>query len=301
MPVRQRVRSRVTSALLRPASYYNGTFAYMAQLDMALARGALNAVTRHLDPARPSTWEFSSFSQNGEDGVIDYLVSLIAAPTRYFVEIGASDGLENNSAYLAFAKKYSGMMVEGDAFKSGCASKLLQPLNGAVDYVNLFVELDNVRELLDRCLYPSPDLFSLDIDGNDYHIARAFLAAGFRPKVVCVEYNSALGPDKALTIPYSTGFECSQFHASQLYYGVSVRGWRVLLERYGYRFVTVETRGVNAFFIDPEAVSLPDAPEPLEFAENAMQLHRLRTDWRGQFELVQHLPYVDLEADDCPR
>ena len=267
----------------------------MARLEMALARGALNATTRHLDPSRPSTWEFSAFSQNGEDGIIDYLVSLIDEPTRYFVEIGASDGLENNSAYLAFAKKYSGIMVEGAKPRSDSASKLLSPLNWSVDYVHLLVEPANAQTLVDRCLQRTPDLFSLDIDGNDYHVAIAVLAAGLRPKVVCVEYNSAFGPDRALTIPYTPRLDYTTFHPSQLYYGVSIRGWRVLLEQHGYRFVTVETRGINAFFVDPDAVRLPEGLEPLEFAENVTQRHRVRTDWHGQFELIEHLPYVDLQ------
>ena len=33
------------------------------------------------------------------------------------------------------------------------------------------------------------------------------------------------------------------------YYGVSVTGYKNLLQRYGYRFVTVESKGINAFFI----------------------------------------------------
>jgi hypothetical protein len=289
------VKRHITSALLRPTSYYTGTFAYMAQMDMALARGALNAMTRRLDPVRPSTWEFSAFSQNGEDGVVDYLVSLIAEPNRYFVEIGASDGLENNSAYLAFAKKYSGMMVEGDEFKSHCARTLLTPLNGAVDYVNLFVEPSDAGRLVDRCLYRDPDLFSLDIDGIDYHVAQALLVAGLRPRVICVEYNSAFGPDRALTIPHTPGFDQASYHDSQLYYGVSIRAWRVLFEQYGYRFVTVETHGVNAFFVDADSVHLADDVVALEFAENVIQLQRVRSGWTGQFELVAHLPYVELD------
>ncbi len=288
------VRRQITAALLRPTSYYTGTYAYMAQMNMALARGALNAVTRRLDPSRPSTWEFSAFSQNGEDGVIDYLLSFIGKPNRCFLEIGASDGLENNSAYLAFAKKYSGMMVEGDKFRSDCARALLTPLNGAVAYVNLFVEPANADSLIKSCLYPNPDLFSLDIDGVDYHVAYAFFAAGFRPKVVCVEYNSAFGPSRALTIPYVAGFDHTTYHDSHLYYGVSIGAWRALFERYGYRFVTVETHGVNAFFVDPEAVHLPDGVVPLEFAENVIQLQRVRLGWTGQFELVQHLPFSDV-------
>jgi hypothetical protein len=69
----------------------------------------------------------------------------------------------------------------------------------------------------------------------------------------------------------------------------------VLFEQYGYRFVTVETHGVNAFFVDADSVHLADDVVALEFAENVIQLQRVRSGWTGQFELVAHLPYVELD------
>jgi hypothetical protein len=290
-----RVRTRAASALLTPVSNYTGAYAYAMRLNLALARGALNAATRRVDPLAPATWEFAAFSQHGEDGIVEHLLSLIAHPNRYFLEIGASDGLENNSAYLAFAKNYAGVMVEADEFKSHCARTLLTPLNDAVDYVNMFVETSSVAGVIAGCRELAPDLFSLDIDGTDYHIATACLSAGLRPKVICVEYNSAFGPDRALTVPYVVGFDHTAVHDSRLYYGVSIRAWRAFLEGQGYRFVTVETTGVNAFFIDPAEVALPDGVEPLEFAENTSQFHFTKTDWRGQFEVVKDMPYLELD------
>ena len=35
--------------------------------------------------------------------------------------------------------------------------------------------------------HENPDLFSLDIDGNDFYIAKAILDGGFRPKIFVVE------------------------------------------------------------------------------------------------------------------
>ena len=37
---------------------------------------------------------------------------------------------------------------------------------------------------------PEPDLLSLDIDGNDWHVLRAVWAGGWRPAVVVVEFNA---------------------------------------------------------------------------------------------------------------
>src|SRR3954462_7999807 len=58
--------------------------------------------------------EYGIFSQNGEDGVIDYLARGLRANNRKFVELGTSDGQENNSFYL-LKKGWSGLGVDADA------------------------------------------------------------------------------------------------------------------------------------------------------------------------------------------
>jgi hypothetical protein len=294
MLVSEHLKKWAKAALVKPARFYNSEFSYVPRLEMAFARGALNVATRRVDAVRPSSWEFSAFSQNGEDGVIDQLLSLVAVPNRYFIEVGAGDGLENNSSYLAFAKKYNGIMVEGDKAKSNRALQYLQSFNWSVKYLPLFVEPSTVGAILDASLHRAPDFFSLDIDGNDYFVMEALLQQGLRPKVVCVEYNSTFGPDAPLSITYTPELNYRTHHPSQLYYGVSVSGWRVLFHRYGYQFVTVDTRGINAFFVYPSVVALPGDLEPVAFAENATQLHHNGAGWETQFEKIRDQPFLHL-------
>lgn len=262
---------------------------------MACSRGALNAATRRVDPCVPATWEFSAFSQNGEDGLIWELLAHVRTPNLYFIEIGASNGLENNTSYLAYVKKYNGIMVDGDEFKIRNAERFLGSMNWGVRYVQHYVEPDNVEYVLGKSITLEPDVFSLDIDGNDFHVAEACFEAGFRPKVVSVEYNSAFGPDLAVTIPYRRGFNYLTETPSQVYYGVSVAGWRRFFDRMGYAFVGVDQNGVNAFFIDTSAVTLDVADlQRTEFAENCAQQSRLDMTWKDQFEQIRHLPLVDV-------
>jgi hypothetical protein len=236
------------------------------------------------------------FSQNGEDGIVEYLLALIHEPTYYFLEIGASDGLENNCAYLALVKKYCGMMVEADPVKSRLAQRFLAPFNLGVDYVPMLVTPSSVPGLLTRCLQSSPDFFSLDIDGLDYYVARSVIAGGFRPKVVCVEYNSAFGPDQAVTIPYDLSFEYRAAHRTGLYYGVSIKSWRLVFERLNYQFVTVDRNGVNAFFVDPAQVDMGPlaAVRGSAFRENYVQRMRFRCNWEGQFAFIRTMPYLTI-------
>jgi hypothetical protein len=290
------LKTSTKALLLKPAHFVNSNFLYMTRLNLACARGALNVGLRRLDPKDVRTWEFSAFSQNGEDGIIDRLLSELERPNRYFVEIGASDGLENNSSCLAYVKKYDGVMVEGDQFKAANSKRFLQSHNWGVRHLNLFVSPETAPTLLAECLSLDPDFFSLDIDGNDFYVAEACFNAGLRPKVVCVEYNSAFGPDRSVTIPYQAAFDYKKAHPSALYYGVSVKGWQTFFSKRGYRFVTVDSRGINAFFVDTQAVgdALFDGLKPIEFAENSAQRTRLKEDWPHQSERISNMSLVEV-------
>mgnify|MGYP005652949861 FL=1 len=46
----------------------------LLEVNKALARAAATKDLLHLDKQNPLTWEFSGFSQNGEDGLLDYLI-----------------------------------------------------------------------------------------------------------------------------------------------------------------------------------------------------------------------------------
>lgn len=52
-------------------------------------------------------------SQHGEDGILDALIGGLGAPTRTLVEIGAAEGVENNSTHH-IKKGYSAVLIEGD-------------------------------------------------------------------------------------------------------------------------------------------------------------------------------------------
>jgi hypothetical protein len=289
----RRIESLFKNLLLKAIHVLNPNFYYVDRMGLACARGALGAAARRIDPYDTRTWEFSAFSQNGEDGIIDRLTSMILEPNHYFIEIGSAEGLENNSSYLAFVKRYSGLMIEGDWFRSTVTERFMQPLNWGVRHLNLLVTPEMSERLKGECLHLDPDFTSLDIDGNDYYIARSLLDIGLRPKIFCVEYNSAYGPEQCLTIKYDPDFEYLTAHPSRLYYGVSIAGWRVLFESYGYKFVTVEMNGVNAFFVDPGALEdtfLRDL-RPIEFRENFLQQAMHQCDWPEQFRLIEDMPY----------
>jgi len=257
------------------------------QVSRKLAKGAAGCSARIIDSQNPLSWEFSAFSQNGEDGIIDYLTKRIKTPNKYFIEIGSADGIENNSAWLATCRQFSGLMIEGNTKLLSSAKKIRHNLG--VEYLDWFVTQENIDKLNEYALYTNPDFFSLDIDGNDYFLLTTIIEGGFRPKVITVEYNSAYGPDNKLTIEYDPKFVHNTSNLeSYPYYGVSLAGWKTYMSSIGYEFVTVESNGVNAFFIDPDCFDKEfiNQLEGVHFIENFYQYKKYRKDWSKQFAYI---------------
>lgn len=241
-----------------------------------------------LQANKPNSWEFSVFSQNGEDGITDFLIRNLLESNKYFVEIGASNAIENNTSYLAFVKKFSGLMIDGDKNSIFLAKKIIKRFCIAVDCLNLFVDKNSISFLKSSMTYTNPDVFSLDIDGNDFYLAKTIIESGIRPKIFIVEYNSAFGPEKSITIEYNESFNMFKAHPTFLYYGVSINGWRKYFESIDYKFVTVDSNGVNGFFIDKNCFneSFIKDLDGLQFKENFYQLYKFKGDYNTQFNLI---------------
>lgn len=266
------------------------------QMAIALGKGGAMMQARSIDLRRPSTWEFSGFSQNGEDGILDVLRKQLLNSNRYFIEIGAADGMQNNSSWLVVAEQYNGLMIEGNPRLVERAKRMLLNHSIGLECLNMFVNSENIQKLKLQALHFNPDVFSLDIDGIDYYIAEAVMEGGFRPKIFAVEYNSVFGPDRCMTIPYQENFVFTQAHSTQLYYGVSIAAWRKLFGNYGYRFVAVDSKGVNAFFVDPECFDegFLNAIDGPAFAENIYQLRKFKGSFEKQFSLIADQEFQEI-------
>jgi hypothetical protein len=263
-----------------------------SRVQIGLSRAAATASARQIDPANPDSWEFSAFSAAGEDGIVDYLTRRMRDPEYTFLEIGSSDGVANNTAWLAIARKWQGVMVEADAASVRRARSTLGWFNPLVELMELMVSEDNLDQVLAATPSLRPDVFSLDVDSVDYYLARALLDRGLRPRLCVVEYNSAFGPERRCTVnPALVGGDGHRF-----YDGVSISGWRSFFASHGYRFVGVERSGVNAFFVDEasfEADFLAGI-SPHEFRENLSQMQRAGGPWQQQLEQLNGLELVEI-------
>lgn len=266
------------------------------RINIALCKGGAMMQARNIDLKKPSSWEFSGFSQNGEDGILDVLRKQLLTSNRYFIEIGTSDGIENNSAWLLIAEKYNGIMIEGDPKLVERTKRMVLGYSIGSECHNMFVTKNSIPELKLLAMHHDPDVFSLDIDGNDYYIAQAILDGGFRPKIFVVEYNSVYGPERSITIEYQEKFVFTKAHSTHLYYGVSISGWKKFFAQHGYKFITVDRNGVNGFFVDPNCFDeeFLAGINGLDFAENQAQLKKFRQSSNEQFLLIEKQKFISI-------
>lgn len=266
------------------------------RITIGLCKAASMMAARKIDLRRPPSWEFSGFSQNGEDGIIDVLRSKLLKSNRYFVEIGSADGIDNNTAWLLIAEKYNGIMIDGDSKLVERAKRMVCNYSVGSECFNLLATRDTALEIKSLSLHVDPDVFSLDIDGNDYYVAKALIDAGLRPKICVVEYNSAYGKERCCAIRYDPKFVYLKSETTGLYYGVSIAGWRKFFESKGYHFVTVDRNGTNAFFVDRDSFDQEflEKVVPVDFAENQLQLKKFRMPSDEQFKLIADQNFVEI-------
>ena len=100
-----------------------------------------------------------------------------------------------------------------------------------------------------------------------------------------------------MTVKYRDDFVFTTAHSTQLYYGVSIAGWRNFFASHNYKFVTVDRNGVNSFFVDPEYFSSEFLGniKKLEIAENRYQLTKFRIPSNEQFSLIESQKFIPIE------
>ena len=191
--------------------------------------------------------EIKIFSQNGEDGIIDFINYSLRINNPNFIEIGVGDYSEANTRYL-YEKYYSkGLIVDNiDNFYEK-VKKNINLWKGDLRISNASVTSENINDILaGNCNYEI-DLFSLDIDGIDYWVLKEL-----KPqisKIFIAEYNPIFGDRLEVTVPNLPDFERKKYHYSCLCFGMSLKALINLMGEKGYYFLGTNRFKNNAFFI----------------------------------------------------
>lgn len=185
----------------------------------------------HLVHSEVMSHQARVYSQNGEDGVLLYILKHLSYPMRCF-EIGAgvvNGNLECNTAIL-LSNGWHGEIVDTEPIKHPwCRQLKITP--------------ENIGKYVDDDL----GVLSIDVDGNDYWLWKALEVD---PAVVIIEYNSHLDPKSRLVQPYS---EESHWDGSD-YFGASAGALIGLATEKRYHFVgSVST--TNLVFVRRNAIN----------------------------------------------
>ena len=230
----------------------------------------INALVRHVclplerlsPPHALNARRFRLRSQNEEDGILFALLERAGWGAQRFVEIGSGKS-GGTAASLAHECGWAGLMIELSAASVDLARRKFAG-NRGVTLASARVMPDNVNTILTEHGYAGEvDLLSIDIDSYDYWVFEALTATS--PRVLVLEYNALFGADRRVTIPLDQSIEATP----KGYGGASLAALTALAARKGYRLVTCENTGVNAFFLRDDVapatagVSAAEAFKPL--------------------------------------
>ncbi|MEE9372686.1 MAG: FkbM family methyltransferase [Saprospiraceae bacterium] len=200
---------------------------------------------RYRNPKCLSSYGYKFYSQNQEDGLIHEIFKRIGTTSKFFIEFGVGDGLENNTLALLF-EGWHGLWIEGN---KESFDKIISGFKKVIDadalrVINAHINIQNIDSIISSNMEENEiDLISIDIDGNDYHIFMAILS--INPRVIVMEYNSKFPPHISFCTTYNAGH---RWDGSDNY-GSSLKFLEQHLTEKHYSLVGCDISGSNAFFV----------------------------------------------------
>jgi hypothetical protein len=249
-----------------------------------------------------SSSEFRVFSQWGEDGIIQNLISRVKIKRPVFVEFGVENYTESNTRFLLINNCWSGLVIDGSDENISYIRK--DPIYWASNLkaVHSFITKDNINDLLvSNGISDDIGLLSIDIDGNDYWVWEAIHVIS--PRIIICEYNSHFGPVAEVATPYEEYFVRDLAHFSKIYYGASIAALNSLANSRGYSLVASNTAGNNIFFVRNDLLNDIKVISPIEayrrsgFREFHDELGQLTFDtFEDRLHKISHLPVFDFKT-----
>jgi hypothetical protein len=246
--------------------------------------------------------EFKVFSQWGDDGIIQFLVSYLDIPTKTFIEFGVEDYSESNTRFLLVNNNWKGLVLDGSEKNINYIKDDEIYWRHELTAKQVFITAENINQVITENGFTGEiGLLHIDIDGNDYWVWKSIEVVN--PIIVIVEYNSVFGKDRAITVPYYPSFNRTRAHCSNLYFGASLKALVELGTSKGYEFIGCNTNGNNAYFVrkdhikDLEIKSIQEGYVASRFRESVDQKgNRTFITGEDRIELLRGLPVVNTET-----
>jgi len=192
--------------------------------------------------------ELKIYSQNGEDGIIDFLLHKLGILKPNFVEIGVGEYIESNTRFLYERYYPSGLIIDCIKNLEKNVFSNVSEWKGDLKVLEKFVTSENIHLLISENCSFDIDLFSIDVDGTDY-----WLIKNLKPnlsKIFVAEYNAVFGDKFDISIPDIKNFSREKYHHSSLCYGMSLKALIRIMKEKGFYFIGTNNFKNNAFFIN---------------------------------------------------
>jgi len=245
--------------------------------------------------------EFKIFSQWGEDGIIDYLITNLNIENKTFIEFGVENYEESNTKFLLLNRNWEGFILDSSISNINYIKNSDLYWKYSLNAITAFINKENINNLLELAKFKKKvGLLSIDIDGNDYWVWKEINK--IEPSIVIIEYNSRLGIEKPYVLPYEKNFLRKKASTSMIYYGASLQALVKLGKQKGYELVHCNKAGNNAFFVKKEllnikikAIDVAQGFVERKFRESRDKKGKLTyLDKKSEEEILFKLPLVEV-------
>lgn len=204
-----------------------------------------------------STFEYSGekllsqynkkFSDLNEEIILADLIKNFPEINKFYVDIGAADGVWSNTARLAL-NGWGGLGLECDPKQVRKFNKTYRKITKVRAYVAKVTPL-NVGKILEIHNVPEDfGVLSLDIDSYDYFVLESLLDK-FRPTIIIAEINEKFPPPLEFTVLFNDDHVWDYSH----FFGQSISQIEKLCVIQNYAIVQLEYN--NVFLIDKNKYS----------------------------------------------
>ena len=203
------------------------------------------SLPRYREARRVVQYGWKGQSQFDEDGILEEIFNRIGTTNKRALEIGAGDGLENNTIYL-LQQGWECCWVEAMRDRVAFIKDKFKDAD-TLTLVHKVVQPKDVNKLAPQEWRDDGeiDLWTLDIDGNDYWVFKEFDPTQLHPRVIMLEYNAKWKPPMEWAKAYDPNH---QFDKSD-YMGASLQSLTRLANEKGYALVGCGITGANAYFV----------------------------------------------------
>lgn len=257
MGIKRKIRDAGVSLFRENPSVHEDDLMMMGE---TLLASKMNLWDSEKLPFIPSNWDdygFKVFSQNNEDGLIQYIIHHTDLPQKNFIEFGVEDYSECNTRFLLLHNNWKGLIMDGSIEDMDALKKQDIYWKRTIEAKGAFITKENINKLISESGFSgNVGLLSVDIDGNDYWVLDAIDCID--PQILICEYNPIFGAKEKVSIPYKDDFYRTNAHYSNLYWGASLGAFEYIAKKRGYKLVCINNLGNNAFFVKENATDLPE-------------------------------------------